>query len=187
MTGMVVSTGVNTFFGKTARLAQEAVTVSHFQKAVVKIGDYLIILAIALVSITFIVSIFRQENLLDTLQFALVLIVAAIPAAMPAVLSITMAVGAVALARKEAIVSRLVAIEEMAGVDILCSDKTGTITENSLTLSDIVPFEGVTKESVLLDAVLASREEDQDPIDMAIITSEQAKDLQERLAEKLRR
>ncbi len=182
MTGLVVSTGQNTLFGKTARLAEEAVTVSHFQKAVIKIGDYLIILAIALVSITLIVSIFRQENLLDTLQFALVLIVAAIPAAMPAVLSITMAVGAVALARKEAIVSRLVAIEEMAGVDILCSDKTGTITENSLTLSDIVPFEAATKEEVLLDAVLASREEDQDPIDMAIITSEQGKDLQERLA-----
>ncbi|MDK2890594.1 MAG: H+-transporting ATPase [Methanoculleus sp.] len=182
MTGLVVSTGLNTFFGKTARLAEEAVTVSHFQKAVTKIGDYLIILAIALVSITFVVSLVRQENLLETLQFALVLIVAAIPAAMPAVLSITMAVGAVALARKEAIVSKLVAIEEMAGVDILCSDKTGTITENSLTLSDIVPFEAATKEDVLLDAILASREEDQDPIDTAILTSEQAKSQQGQVA-----
>lgn len=92
----------------------------------------------------FIVSIIRQESLLETLQFALVLVVAAIPAAMPAVLSITMAVGgATALARKEAIVSRLVAIEEMAGgVDVLCTDKTGTITENRLTLADVVPFEG---------------------------------------------
>ncbi len=182
MTGLVVSTGLNTFFGKTARLAEEAVTVSHFQKAVIKIGDYLIVLAIALVSITFVVSLVRQENLLETLQFALVLIVAAIPAAMPAVLSITMAVGAVALARKEAIVSKLVAIEEMAGVDILCSDKTGTITENSLTLSDIVPFESFTKEDVLLDAILASREEDQDPIDTAILTSEQAKSQQGQVA-----
>ena len=181
MTAVVVSTGLNTFFGKTAQLAEEAVTVSHFQKAVIKIGDYLIVLAIALVSITFIVSIIRQEDLLNTLQFALVLMVAAIPAAMPAVLSITMAVGAVALAKKEAIVSKLVAIEEMAGVDVLCADKTGTITENSLTLSDIVPFEGTAKEDVLLDAVLASREEDQDPIDMAIITSEQARDQQEKL------
>ncbi|WP_342675920.1 HAD-IC family P-type ATPase [Methanofollis sp. UBA420] len=147
MTAVVVSTGLNTFFGKTARLAEEAVTVSHFQKAVIKIGDYLIVLAIALVSITFIVSIVRHEDLLNTLQFALVLIVAAIPAAMPAVLSITMAVGAVALARKEAIVSKLVAIEEMAGVDVLCSDKTGTITENSLTLSDVVPFGGAGKRT----------------------------------------
>jgi len=181
MTGVVVSTGASTFFGETARLAEEAVTVSHFQRAVTKIGDYLIVLAIALVSVTFVVSVFRQENLLDTLQFALVLIVAAIPAAMPAVLSITMAVGATALAGKEAIVSKLVAIEEMAGVDILCSDKTGTITENKLTLSEIVPFEGAAKDDVLLDALLASREENQDPIDMAIIMSEQAKDLQKRL------
>ncbi|RXE56306.1 metal ABC transporter ATPase [Methanoculleus taiwanensis] len=182
MTGLVVATGLDTFFGKTARLAEEAVTVSHFQKAVIKIGDYLIVMAVALVAVTFIVSIFRQENLLEALQFALVLIVAAIPAAMPAVLSITMAVGAMALARKEAIVSRLVAIEEMAGVDILCSDKTGTITENRLTLSDIVPFEAASKEDVLLDAVLASREEDQDTIDMAIITSEQAKSRREKAA-----
>jgi H+-transporting ATPase len=181
MTAVVVSTGLETFFGKTAQLAEEAATVSHFQKAVVKIGDYLIVLAIALVTVTFIISIIRQEDLLATLQFALVLLVAAIPAAMPAVLSITMAVGAIALAKKEAIVSKLVAIEEMAGVDVLCSDKTGTITENSLTLSDIVPFGEVAKDEVLTAAVLASREEDQDPIDMAIITSEQAKELQEKV------
>jgi H+-transporting ATPase len=181
MTGVVVTTGLKTFFGKTAELAEEAVTVSHFQKAVLKIGDYLIVLAIALVTITFLIAIIRQESILSTLQFALVLIVAAIPAALPAVLSITMAVGAVALTKYDAIVSKLVAIEEMAGVDILCSDKTGTITENKLTLSEIVPFGDVKKEDVLLDALLASREEDQDPIDIAIIDSEQGQGLKESL------
>ncbi|HZD43362.1 MAG TPA: plasma-membrane proton-efflux P-type ATPase, partial [Methanomicrobiales archaeon] len=174
MDALVVATGTNTFFGRTAQLAEEAVTVTHFQKAVLKIGDYLIALAIALVAVVFVVSLFRHESILDVLQFSLVLIVAAIPAALPAVLSITMAVGAIALAKKEAIVSRLVAIEEMSGVDILCADKTGTITENSLTLSEIQPFGDFKKEDVLQSAILASREEDRDPIDMAIIQSKQA-------------
>ena len=182
MTALVVATGGATFFGKTARLAGEATPASHFQKAVIRIGDYLIVLAIVLVAIVFIVSLMRHESALETLQFALVLIVAAIPAALPAVLSITMAVGATALAHREAIVSRLVAIEEMAGVDVLCSDKTGTITENKLTLTEIVPFEGFEEEDVLLDAILASREEDQDPIDIAIIESEGAKNLKDQLS-----
>ncbi len=182
MTALVVATGQATFFGRTAQLAGEAMTASHFQKAVVRIGDYLIMLAIALVTIVFIVSLIRQESILETLQFALVLIVAAIPAALPAVLSITMAVGATALARREAIVSKLVAIEEMAGVDVLCSDKTGTITENRLTLAEVAPFEGFGKENVLLAALLASREEDQDPIDIAIIESKEARGIEERLS-----
>jgi H+-transporting ATPase len=169
MNGLVVATGMSTYFGRTAKLVEEAQTRSHFQKAVIKIGDYLIILAIALVALIFLVALFRHESLLDTLQFALILTVAAIPAALPAVLSVTMAVGAIALAKKEAIVSKLVAIEEMAGMDILCADKTGTITQNKITVGDIKPFEGFKENDVLLFAILASREEDQDPIDDAIL------------------
>lgn len=138
MNALVVATGMNTFFGRTAKLVAEAKTVSHFQKAVVKIGDYLIVLAGALVVLIFMVAMFRHESLIHTLQFALVLTVAAIPVALPAVLSVTLAVGATALAKKEAIVSKLVAIEEMAGMDILCSDKTGTITKNELTLAELI-------------------------------------------------
>ncbi|MBN1236202.1 MAG: plasma-membrane proton-efflux P-type ATPase [Methanotrichaceae archaeon] len=169
MTVLVYCTGMNTYFGRTARLVETAKTRSHFQKAVVKIGDFLIILAVALVAFVFIVAAFRHESLMQTLQFALVLVVAAIPAALPAVLSVTMAVGAMQLARKEAIVSRLSAIEEMAGVDVLCSDKTGTITQNLITVADVVPFSGFTKKDVLLFAALASREENHDLIDNAII------------------
>lgn len=169
MNGIVTATGMNTFFGKTAKLVQEAKTTSHFQRAVIKIGNYLIVFAFVLVSLIFIVSLFRGESMLHFIQFALVLMVAAIPAAMPAVLSVTMAVGASALARKEAIVSRLASIEEMAGMDILCSDKTGTITKNELTLAEVVPFDKFTANDVLVLATLASSEEDHDPIDSAII------------------
>ncbi|HZD60227.1 MAG TPA: plasma-membrane proton-efflux P-type ATPase [Anaerolineae bacterium] len=169
MNALVVTTGAATYFGKTTRLVEEAKTQSHFQRAVIKIGDYLIALAIALVTIIFIVSIFRGTSLLQTLQFALVLTVAAIPVALPAVLTISMAVGATALAKKEAIVSRLVAIEEMAGMDILCSDKTGTITENELTVATVEPFGSSKSSDVLLFSYLASREEAHDPIDDAVI------------------
>jgi len=174
MDGLVVATGMKTYFGQTAKLVEEAITRSHFQKAVIRIGDYLIIMAILLVSIVVLAAIYRHEVLLITLQFALVLIVAAIPAALPAVLTVTMAVGATALAKKEAIVSKLVSIEEMAGVDILCADKTGTITKNDLTVGDLKPLDGFKEEDVLLMGFLASRSEGGDLIDNAIITRAKA-------------
>jgi H+-transporting ATPase len=169
MNALVVSTGARTYFGKTTKLVEEAKTGSHFQKAIIKIGDYLIVLAIALVLVIFLVSIFRGQDILEIIQFSLVLTVAAIPAALPAVLSVTLAIGAIALAKKEAIVSKLVTIEEMAGMDILCSDKTGTITKNELTLGGTKSYAKFTENDVLLFSALASREEDQDPIDKAIL------------------
>lgn len=169
MRGLVITTGMKTFFGKTARLVEDTRTQSHFQKAVVKIGDYLILMAAFLVVIIFVVAFFRHESIPETLQFALVLTVAAIPVALPAVLSVTMAVGASNLAKKEAIVSKLVAIEEMAGMDVLCSDKTGTITKNEITVAEVIPLGGFTETDVLLNGVLASKEEDRDPIDNAIL------------------
>jgi H+-transporting ATPase len=169
MNGLVATTGAETYFGKTTKLVEEAKTKSHFQKAVVRIGDYLIFLAIALVAVIIAVGLLRNEKPLQILQFALVLMVAAIPAALPTVLSVTMAIGAIALAAKEAIVSKLVAIEEMAGMDILCTDKTGTITKNELTVGEVKPLGKFTDNDVLLYSALASREEDKDPIDTAII------------------
>jgi H+-transporting ATPase len=166
---MVYATGTNTYFGKTAQMVQEANTVSHFQKAVLKIGDYLIVLAVALVVLILIVALFRGDKVLTTLEFCLVLLVAAIPVAMPTVLSVTMAVGARLLAKREAIVTRLSAIEELAGVDVLCSDKTGTLTQNKLSLGDPFTLNGITPDDVILWAALASRAEDKDTIDLAVI------------------
>jgi H+-transporting ATPase len=166
---MVYATGSNTYFGKTAQLVQEAHTVSHFQRAVLNIGNYLIILAAIMVTLIIAVAVFRGDPILTTLQFALVLTVAAIPVAMPTVLSVTMAVGARLLAKKEAIVTRLAAIEELAGVDVLCSDKTGTLTQNKLTLGDPFSVKSVSIEQVILNAALASRSDNQDTIDLAVL------------------
>ena len=167
--GLVYATGAHTFFGKTAGLISGAHTTSHFQRAVLKIGDYLIVIALILVAVILVVALFRGEPMLTTIQFALVLTVAAIPVAMPTVLSVTMAAGARVLARKKAIVSRLAAIEELAGMDVLCSDKTGTLTQNRLTLGEPFCLEGAKRDDVLLCAGLASRVEDQDPIDAAVL------------------
>jgi len=166
---MVYATGVNTYFGKTAQLVEGATTVSHFQRAVLKIGDYLIALAVVLVAVIVTVALFRHDPILSTFEFALVLLVAAIPVAMPTVLSVTMAVGARLLAKKQAIVTKLSAIEELAGVDVLCSDKTGTLTQNKLTLGDPFTLGGIPGNQVILWAALASRAEDKDTIDLAVI------------------
>jgi H+-transporting ATPase len=166
---LVYATGGKTYFGETAELVQSAVTVSHFQKAVLRIGNYLIILAVVLVSVIIGVGIYRGEPILTVLQFALVLTVAAIPVAMPTVLSVTMAVGARLLAKKQAIVSKLIAIEELAGVDVLCADKTGTLTQNKLTLGDPFCLDGTTPDQLILAAALASRAENDDTIDLAVL------------------
>ena len=122
-----------------------------------------------MVSAVFIAELFRHANPLSILQYALVLVIASIPVALPAVLTVTMAVGAIALAKKEAIVSKLTSIEEMAGVDILCSDKTGTITKNELTVAEVQAIGKIRNHDALLYGTLASREENHDPIDDAII------------------
>lgn len=166
---LVYATGQKTFFGKTAQLVESARTTSHFQKAVLNIGNYLIVIALVLVTLILGVALFRGDDMLTTLEFALVLTIAAIPVAMPTVLSVTMAVGARFLAQMQAIVSRLSSIEELAGIDVLCSDKTGTLTQNKLTLGEPFLVEGITADVLILSAALASREEDQDPIDLAVL------------------
>jgi H+-transporting ATPase len=181
MNALVVSTGMRTFFGKTAKLVEEAKTKSHFQKALLKIGDYLIALAVGLIALVFLVAMFRHESIPETLQFALVLLIAAIPAAMPAVLSVTMAVGATLLAKKQALVSKLVAIEEMAGVDVLCADKTGTLTKNDLSVAELVTFDIFTDSDLLMVASLASRVEEQDHIDNAILAKAKTSGILEKL------
>jgi H+-transporting ATPase len=166
---LVYATGKGTYYGKTAELVETALTRSHFQRAVIRIADYLIVIAAALAILILSVSLSRGDKPLTVLQFVLVLTIAAVPVAMPAVLSVTMALGARVLARKQAIVTRLAAVEELAGIDVLCSDKTGTLTQNKLTMGDPFTVGDVSPEQMILGAALASRAEDQDPIDLAVL------------------
>ncbi|MBY0293506.1 MAG: plasma-membrane proton-efflux P-type ATPase [Alphaproteobacteria bacterium] len=169
MQGVVTATGGNTYFGTTAKLVETAGAVSHFQRAVLKIGDFLIYVTIVLVALILVTALFRHTSFLETLQFCLILTVAAIPVALPAVLSVTMAVGAEKLAKMKAIVSRLVSIEELAGMDVLCADKTGTLTQNKLTVGESWCAPGVDKTDLLYEGALSSSSESADTIDSAII------------------
>ncbi len=183
MTGIVAETGLNTFFGKTAKLVATAKTKSHFQQAVLKIGHFLIFLTLGIAAILLMLSLY-EIDVTHTLHialgnltiFLLVLVIAGIPVALPAVLSMTMAIGANRMAKLKAIVSKLIAIEELAGMDILCSDKTGTLTKNELTVGDVAAYDK-TVDEVLFAAVLASDLNGDDSIDKAIFS--QVKNLDE--------
>jgi H+-transporting ATPase len=178
MVALVTGTGNDTFFGRTAKLVASAGAQSHSQQAVMRIGDFLIMVAVGLSILLIGVELYRDivaaggwrwDDAIEILQFVLILVIASIPVAMPAVLSVTMALGALALSRKKAIVARLQAIEEMAGVDILCSDKTGTLTQNKLTLGDPIVFDDASAAQCILAGALASKKEDEDAIDLAVI------------------
>ena len=170
MLAVVVNTAANTNFHTVVALVARASLEerSHFQQMVIRIGDYLIMITVALVVLIIMVALFRHEPFLDIARFALVLTVAAIPVALPAVLSVTLAVGAMNLARRQAIVSRLTAIEELAGVDVFCSDKTGTLTKNEMQVADPVALAGHDERELFLAAALASRLENRDPIELPI-------------------
>ncbi len=171
---LVVATGTRTFFGRTAQLVETAGTVSHFQRAVLGIGRYLIMFAVAFVVVTLVAGLLRGNDAESMIEFALVLTIAGVPVALPAVLSVTMAVGAGHLAKRDVVVSHLPAVEEIGGVDILCSDKTGTLTQNKLQVSDPRPItvQGAVSIGDLLGAAaLASRAEDRDPIDLAVLAA----------------
>lgn len=170
---VVVATGDRTYLGKTAKLVAGAKSVSHAQKAMFQIGNFLIIVAVVLAAILVIIQVWRDvakgdwkwDDALSILQFILVLLVASIPVAMPAVFSVTMALGAQDLTKEKAIVSRLESIEELAGVDVLCSDKTGTLTFNAQDIVDVVAVASTDKNATMVAACLASQANDGDPID----------------------
>ncbi|MGA8649042.1 MAG: plasma-membrane proton-efflux P-type ATPase [Xanthobacteraceae bacterium] len=179
MIGLVTATGSKTFFGRTAKLVGAAGAASHSQRAVTQVGDFLLLLAFALAIILVGVQCYRQLVVADVwsldefgkiAQYVLVLLIASIPVALPAVMSVTMAIGAYTLSLQKAIVSRLSAIEELAGVDVLCSDKTGTLTMNRLTVETEIPFGSFTADDVVLGAALATQKSSEDAIDVAILS-----------------
>jgi len=170
MLARVNATGLNTYFGKTVGLVAKAQKEQkgHFQTMVIKVGDFLIIMTIFLIAIIIWHGVKSGEPILDLLIFSLILTISAIPVAMPAVLTVTMALGARVLATKEAIVTKLSAIEEAAGMDILCSDKTGTLTQNIMSLAQPYLVGNYTEEELMLYGAYASKKENEDPIEKPI-------------------
>ncbi len=168
--GLVTATGQNTKFAKTVELVEKAEEKSHFQKAVLRIGYFLIGITFILVAGIVVTGIIRENELMQVLMFALVVTIAGIPQALPAVLSVTMTIGARRLAGKKAIVSKLSSMEEMAGLEVLCADKTGTLTLNQLQLEDPVVLKAKDKHDLIISAGLTCKREDtEDPIDLAVL------------------
>ena len=168
--GIVCATGANTFFGKTSKLMSSVDQQGNFQKIIFKITIFLMVISFTLVIIIFIVVMVKGNNFLETLSICVVILVASIPIAMQIVCTATLAVGSHALAKKKAIVSRLNSIEELAGMQILCSDKTGTLTKNILTVQKPRTLGKWQMEDIFLAASLAAKRDsgNQDAIDKCI-------------------
>ncbi len=167
--GEVIATGARTFFGKTAELVHSAKTVSHLETTIMGIVKYLVAVDALLVGGVLIYTWANAIPLTESIPFALMLLVASVPVALPATFTLASALGAQELSRHGILVTRLSAIEEAAALDVLCSDKTGTITRNQLVLSAVLPYEPHTENEVLQLAALGSDEASQDPIDLAIL------------------
>lgn len=168
-TALVTLTGIHTRFGKTAELVRLAKSTGQLEKIVFSITKYLVILDAILVGIVLVYAFVTGLPMGDMLPFALILLVASVPVALPATFTVATALGALDLARNGVLVTRLSAIEEAASMQVLCTDKTGTLTENKLEVTEIVAFPPYTQKDVIRLAVMASDEATQDPLDRAII------------------
>lgn len=168
-TCVVINTGATTYFGKAAELVKIAKPKSHQEQIILSIVKYMMYLGLAALAVVALYAILVGTGILSILTFAVIFLMAAVPVALPAVLTIVQAVGATELARKNVLVTRLDSIEDAASIDFLCLDKTGTITQNKLSIADVIPFPGYTKEDVVVMATLASPELGQDAIDSVVI------------------
>jgi H+-transporting ATPase len=164
---VVTATGANTYFGKTAQLVQTAKHKLHMEEVVASVVKILFLIVLIFVGITTGVSLMRGESFLSILPLLLILLVSAVPVALPAMFTVSMAKGAKQLTDKGILVSRLSATEDAATLTTLCIDKTGTITQNKLTIKEIAPAENFKSNDVLLYGALASVEANNDPIDLA--------------------
>src|SRR5579863_1708174 len=170
-TGEVIATGPRTYFGKTAELVRTARSTSHLQATIFKIVRILIAIDAVLIAALLAYAAWADLPLRDVLPFALILLVASVPVALPATFTLATALGAAELARSGVLLTRLSAIEEAAGMDVLCTDKTGTLTENRLTLAATHRFTAGSDDELLRFAALASDPATQDPIDLAILSA----------------
>ncbi len=175
-TCIVLSTGSKTYFGKTAELVQSAKSKSHIETLIMGIVKDLIAIDTILVIILVLYSLYSGISILDVIPFALVILIASIPVALPATFTIAMALGALHMSKRGEIITRLSAIEDVASMDVLCMDKTGTLTENKLTLGQSRTY-GVDENTLIKYAAYASERESEDPIDNAILDYSNTKNI----------
>jgi H+-transporting ATPase len=167
---IVLATGKKTYFGRTAQLVQIARPKLHMEEVISKVVTWLLAIVILLLGLTILAQVARGGSLLEILPLTLILLVTAIPVALPAMFTLSMALGSIELAKQGVLVTRLTASEDVATMDTLCADKTGTITINRLTITNISPANGFAEEDVILYGALASQEANMDPIDLAFLT-----------------
>ena len=169
--GVVMLTGAQTYFGRTTELVQKARPKLHIEAVVAKVVRWLFVIVGSLLSVVAVLSLMRGTPLVEMVSLLLVLLMSAVPVALPVMFTVSMAVGSAELAKRGVLVTRLSAAEDAATMDVLCVDKTGTITMNQLAVTGVIPL-GQSKDSdVLFAGALASEEANQDPIDLAFLTA----------------
>ncbi len=168
-TAVVVGTGIGTYYGRTTQLVQSAHPKLHAEEVVSRVVRWLFLIVGVLVSVALVAAFVEGLPLLEILPLALVLLMSAVPVALPVMFTISMALGSMELARKGVLVTRLSAAEDAANMDVLCADKTGTLTVNRLSLVSVLPQPGFKDDDVVRLGALASNEADQDPIDLAFL------------------
>jgi H+-transporting ATPase len=167
-TALVTATGSRTKFGRTAELVRTAHVVSTQQRAVLKIVRNLAIFNSAVILGMGAYAYMHSMPWAEIVPLLLTSVLAAIPVALPATFTLAAAVGARALGKQGVLPTRLSAVDEAASIDVLCSDKTGTLTRNELSVTSVRPLPGFDEAHVLGMAALASSEGGQDPVDTAI-------------------
>jgi plasma-membrane proton-efflux P-type ATPase len=170
-TGVVILTGAKTYFGRTTELVQQAQPKLHIDAVVAKIVRWLFLVVGTLLTAVVVISLIRGTPLLEMVPLILILFMSAIPLSLPVMFTVSMAVGSKELAKRGVLVTRLSAAEDAATMDVLCVDKTGTITMNQLAVTSVIPLEHMTEADVLFAGALASQEANQDPIDLAFLAA----------------
>ncbi len=179
--GVVMLTGAKTYFGRTTQLVQAARPKLHIEAVVAKVVRWLFVIVGALLGVVVVMSLIRGAPLLEMVSLMLVLLMSAVPVALPVMFTVSMAVGSKELAKRGVLVTRLSASEDAATMDVLCVDKTGTITMNQLAITGVIPLDHSTESDVLFAGAMASQEANQDPIDLAFLAAAKARHLLEGL------
>ena len=169
--GVVMLTGAKTYFGRTTELVQKARPKLHIEAVVAKVVRWLFVIVGALIGVVVVLSLIRGAPLIEMVPLMLVLLMSAVPVALPVMFTVSMAVGSKELAKRGVLVTRLSAAEDAATMNVLCVDKTGTITMNQLAVTNVIPLEHATEADVLFAGALASQEANQDPIDLAFLAA----------------